>query len=198
MDPEFTKAEVDQELMKDWCSSTYTHHVGTCPCTTFANARFPRIFESWCGASPHGAPQLHPCDLQIFRPFSPVFVLPSGTLNFAADGSIIYGAGDGSHFQGLGTSAHLIFHASSHNSEAGVGVVAMRAKGARRKPREGPEKEGEGGGRSCGVTTEGAGQLWREELLTTQYYFYDARCLCAAFPCPDVRFDVLVAPVCVW
>lgn len=48
MDPEFTKAEVDQELMKDWCSSTYTHHVGTCPCTTFANARFPRIFESWC------------------------------------------------------------------------------------------------------------------------------------------------------
>lgn len=29
VDPEFTKAVFDQELMKDWCTSTYTHHVGT-------------------------------------------------------------------------------------------------------------------------------------------------------------------------
>lgn len=27
--PDFSKAEIDQELMRDWCTSTYTHHVGT-------------------------------------------------------------------------------------------------------------------------------------------------------------------------
>lgn len=52
VDPDFTSAVVEQELFHDWCTSTYTHHVGT--------------------------------------------------INFLADGSMVYGAGDGSHFQGLG------------------------------------------------------------------------------------------------
>ena len=49
VDPDLTSAKFDQELFQDWCSSTYTHHVGT--------------------------------------------------INWLEDGSMIYGAGDGSHFQ---------------------------------------------------------------------------------------------------
>lgn len=52
VDANFENAQVEQELIHDWCTSTYTHHVGT--------------------------------------------------INFLADGSMVYGAGDGSHFQGLG------------------------------------------------------------------------------------------------
>jgi len=52
VDPEFTKAKVDQILVEDWCTSTYTHHIGT--------------------------------------------------ILFLEDGSMVYGAGDGSHFQGIG------------------------------------------------------------------------------------------------
>jgi hypothetical protein len=49
VDEDFTTATFDAELFHDWCTSTYTHHVGT--------------------------------------------------MNFLEDGSMIYGAGDGSHFQ---------------------------------------------------------------------------------------------------
>ncbi|KAM3567793.1 hypothetical protein VYU27_010069, partial [Nannochloropsis oceanica] len=51
VDEAFTVAEFDAELFHDWCTSTYTHHVGT--------------------------------------------------LTFLSDGSMVYGAGDGSHFQGI-------------------------------------------------------------------------------------------------
>lgn len=54
VDEEFEAAEVEQVLFHDWCTSTYTHHVGT--------------------------------------------------INWLEDGSMVYGAGDGSHFQGLGKS----------------------------------------------------------------------------------------------
>ena len=56
VDEDLSMAELDTELMQDWCTSTYTHHVGT--------------------------------------------------ITFLADGSMLYGAGDGSHFQGLGKLTH--------------------------------------------------------------------------------------------
>ncbi len=59
MDEDFKTAVVQQELFHDWCTSTYTHHVGT--------------------------------------------------MNFLADGSMVYGAGDGSHFQGLGAWLALLW-----------------------------------------------------------------------------------------
>jgi hypothetical protein len=33
-----------------------------------------------------------------------IIVPSTGTINFLADGSMLYGAGDGSHFQGIGAS----------------------------------------------------------------------------------------------
>ena len=82
VDPELTKAVVEQELFKDWYVHPPTH---------------PPIHSSIHPPTHPSINNQHPPTLLLRC--SSTYTHHVGTINWLDDGSMVYGAGDGSHFQ---------------------------------------------------------------------------------------------------